>query len=337
MTDVVERSSPDLRRITDLQRVTDLQRIKHWFLISGSRRLVTFLLLVGVASSLVALDFVWPVEFRTLLTEQQTVQALFQTLLSGIILLVSIVVSINSQVVSQELTPIGNQHERVVESWNFRTETARTVGTEVTPAAPDEFLRKLIDAILADFDDLSDELDADSTEAEEDIVEYAEDTVHYLRKAQDILDESRYGSLDTRLFSPLYDPTGGLESAHRLRQRNVISEGVEESLEEVIEALQYFVTAREYFKTIYYKREFSRLSRDLLYTSIPSILLMTYVILAIDAQVFPGMTLGVPNLTLFFSGAYVVALLPFFVLTSYVLRAAVIAEQTVTAGAFNVQ
>lgn len=88
---------------------------------------------------------------------------------------------------------------------------------------------------------------------------------------------------------------------------------------------------------MYYKREFSRLSRDLLYSGIPSVLLMTYVLLAIDANTFVGSTLLIPNIALFFSFAYVVALLPFFLLTSYVIRAAIIAEETVTAGAFTVE
>ena len=59
--------------------------------------------------------------------------------------------------------------------------------------------------------------------------------------------------------------------------------------------------------------------------------------LAIDANTFVGSTLLIPNIALFFSFAYVVALLPFFLLTSYVIRAAIIAEETVTAGAFTVE
>jgi hypothetical protein len=317
-----------------------LRRAREWFLISGARRRVALAFLVGVLLALLALNFLWPVEFQTLLTEEQTVQSLFLTLLSGVILLVSIVVSINSLVVSQELTPIGSQHERVVESWNFRTETARAVEADVAPAAPDEFLQQLIAALDAELDRFGEELDGledGDGEVEGDLREYAADTVEYLRRTEDLLSETGYGELDTRLFSPLYDPTAGLEAARQLQRGERVPESLSDSLETVITTLQYFVTAREYFKTIYYKREFSRLSRDLLYSGLPSIVVMTYVVLALDANSFIGRTLAFPDVTLFFSLSYVVALFPFLLLTSYVLRAAVIAERTVTAGAFTIE
>jgi ABC-type antimicrobial peptide transport system permease subunit len=99
----------------------------NWLFISGNRRVVTGGLVVAVYVAMVATTLVEPGGARRLLTEQNTVQMLLNTFLSGVILLVSIVVSINSLVVSQELTPIGNQHQRVVESWNFRKEAAEFV------------------------------------------------------------------------------------------------------------------------------------------------------------------------------------------------------------------
>jgi hypothetical protein len=319
---------------TQLSPLDAVRAVRDWFLISGKRRLVTLVLVIFVGASLLSLDLVWPFQFRDLLTEEQTVQGIFRTLLSGVILLVSIVVSINSLVISQELAPIGSQHERVVESWNFRTETAETVGTEVTPAAPAEFLRRLLEAIDEEIDGLTESIEDIEEEQREELQTFSDTTTSYVDETGELVKSANDRPFDTRLFSPLYDPSNNLEEARQLRQHHALSDEVDTSIEQVIQTLQYFTTAREYFKTIYYKREFSRLSRDLLYTGLPSILWMTYMLLALDAQAFLGTTFGVPNLTLFLTATYVVALLPFLVLTSYILRAAVIAETTVTTGAF---
>ncbi len=77
------------------KRIDGIFGIANWFLISGGRRQVAFILFSGVIAVLIALNVIWPFEFRDLLTEQQTVQSLVLTQLSGIILHISVVVSIN--------------------------------------------------------------------------------------------------------------------------------------------------------------------------------------------------------------------------------------------------
>ncbi len=312
-------------------------RAWNWVLVEGNRRVVTGLLAVTVYAVLVALGSLWPFEIQTLLSEQVTVQRLFTTLLSGVILLVSIVVSINSLVVSQELAPIGSQHERVVASWEFRDRVADALGSDVTPANPDEFLETLVDSVQQELDALSSVIDDSAPDAHEDVREYLGDAADYLARTRAAVRKGGVGVVDVALFGPAYEPSGMLQQARRLRRHGSPDESVQSALGTVVEALQFFTTTREYFKTVYYKREFSRLSRDLLYTGLPAILLMSYVLLALDARSFPGSTLGLDHLFLFVSLAYVIALLPFLALTSYVLRAALIAEQTITAGAFVVE
>lgn len=307
-----------------------------WMLIFGNRRMIAVLLLVGVYATFLILHALWPIRIQTLLTEEETIQGLLQTLLSGDVLLVSIVVSVNSLVVSQELTPIGDQHERVIESWNFREESERAIG-DVSPATPAEFLRQIAAAIERELDELSehtDEMDEDTSAEIDRLVEALRD---HMQGVQGALLGAEDGWFKPELFTPALDPSEGIDRAMRLQERaDDFPDAVETSLTDILQALQYFSTAREYFKTIYYKQEFSRLSRDLLYTGLPTILLLSYLLLAIRAEMFPGSTFGVNNLFLFFSLAYTAALAPFLVLTGYVLRTALIAEQTVSAGAFVV-
>lgn len=61
----------------------------------------------------------------------------------------------------------------------------------------------------------------------------------------------------------------------------------------------------------------------------------SYVLLAIDANLLPTLTvLGVSRHLLYVSLAYTVALAPFVLLTSYVLRIAAVSKRSVAAGAF---
>lgn len=155
-----------------------------------------------------------------------------------------------------------------------------------------------------------------------------------LNRTSEIL-SSDPGSFDIALFAPAYDPTAYIEEARLLQESDAdLPEETNEKIDDVVDALQHFATAREYFKTIYYKREFSYLSRDLLYTGLPSILFISYVLLAVNAESFAGSVVGVSNLVLFLEFAYSVALLPFMVLMAYILRAAVIAERTTASGGF---
>lgn len=311
----------------------ELRRPIDWFLITGKRRFVALVLFVAVCTFLVALGALDPVGMRDLLNEQDTLETLFNTLLSGIILLVSIVVSVNSLVVSQELTPIGDQYERITDSWDFRRQTASEFGPAETGARPGTFLASLVGTIEERLDaiEIPDELDEGSREAFETFVDEANGA---LEQTNDLFD-SETGSFAVALFRPAYDPTQVIERARRLQAREAaFSEQTTEQVEAIVDALQYFATAREYFKTVYYKREFSYLSRDLIYTGLPSILFISYVLLAVDAESFVGTTLGINNLVLFIGVAYAVALTPFIVLTAYVLRTAVISEETTASGGF---
>lgn len=312
-----------------------LNPLTRWLFIEGNRRHVAAVLGGLVLAVLVGFNFLTPIDVNRLLLETTTVQTLFNTLLSGVILLVSIVVSINSLVVQQELTPIGSQHERVIESWNFRTEAAKLVRSNVSPASPDEFLRTILEAIEFELDEIQDEVESTRGEAKEDLEAYLQDSRTGVERLHRALDQVRPGAVSVNMFEPRYEPSQHIERTRSFStDRDEYSDAVVESMDEIVSALQYFSTAREYFKTVYYKREFSHLSRDLLYSGLPAILTVSYVLLALDAQFFVGQTLGIDNLLLFIAGAYVVALFPFLVLTAYIIRAAMIAENTVTAGGF---
>lgn len=307
-----------------------------WLLLTGDRRTVTLTLAIGVYLLLLTLSFVWPVELGTLLSETEAVQRLFNTLLSGVILLVSIVVSINSIVVSEEIDPIGDQHDEVVKAWEFRNHTSEEVDRDVSAADPNMFLGQILKAVDQELRSLATYLKPAPEESEELLQTFYDEMRRYIRSTTRMLSHSTSGTVDTRLFSAGYDPSEILATGRQIRERGSLSEEAETVLDDIIRAFHFFTAAREYFRTVYYKREFARLSRDILYGGLPAILLMSYVLLALDTQTFPGSTFGVDHLLLFMNLAYVIALTPFLILMSYVLRSAVIAEHIITAGAFTI-
>lgn len=108
---------------------------------------VAVVLLVAVFVVLLVLSVIQSADFRTLLTNTNTVQTLFSALLSGGILLVSIVVSINSIVLSGELTNIENQRQRINATVKYRSRIEDFIEADVSPARPGEFLRAILTVI----------------------------------------------------------------------------------------------------------------------------------------------------------------------------------------------
>jgi hypothetical protein len=78
----------------------------QWLLLTGSRRTLTLVLSVLVLAVLLAVGTVWELEIERLVNETRAVQSLFNTLLGGIILFVSVALSINIAVLAQEPGPL---------------------------------------------------------------------------------------------------------------------------------------------------------------------------------------------------------------------------------------
>jgi hypothetical protein len=111
-----------------------------------------------------------------------------------------------------------------------------------------------------------------------------------------------------------------------------------ELLSNLIDTLKLFATGRAYFQSLYYKREVAQLSSVLLYVSLPVIVFISYLLLALDANIIPAVRIGpLSLLSVFMLFAYTVSLAPYVVLTAYVVRIAAITMQTLAAGPFIVR
>jgi len=314
--------------------------LSRWLLLEGNRYAVTGALLTLTFGSILALGSLWTFEMQRLLTETQAVQSVLNTFLSGIILLVSIVVSINSTVLSYDITHISAQQKRIEGMREFRKELNRVATTESNPTNPNMFIQVMAETIRERADTLEDVAqDADEEFAKE-VKEYVDSISQTANHLEDSLKKAggaEFGVLWLGLetdYGPMMDQTR--EFTARVRDDADAESG--NPFEELLEALELFATGREYFKTLYYSREISELSRTLLVTSFPSIIATTLTILAVDAHLLPEIwVLGLPPLLTFVSISFTIALTPFLVLTAFTLRITTVARRTAGGGPFVLQ
>lgn len=315
-------------------------RIVRWTLLEGNRYAVTSALLSVTFVSILLIGTIWPFGMRDLLTETQAVQTILDTLLSGIILLVSIVVSINAIVLSHDMTGIEEQQSRIEKVRKFRQTVGRLAESDETPTNPSSFLRVMGAIIRERAEELESVSDAQTDEGRSEVQEYVDEvaeTASHLEgshtgtpggefRALWVGLETDYGPMMNRMrqFTSTYDEE--------------LDEDEGDQFSELMELFELFAIGREYFKTLYYTREISELSRTLLIISLPSIITTVWAILAINAGLLPDFSVaGLSPLLIFFGATFTIALAPFIVLTAYMLRVATVTRRTAAAGPFTLR
>ncbi|WP_254864475.1 hypothetical protein [Halovivax gelatinilyticus] len=328
-----ERLFPD-RQGLDRSREN---RLVRWILFDGDRERVAGALLGFVFGLLLVMGGLWPIEYQELLTETDTVQMVFNTFLSGTILLVSIVVSIAAVGISQELTSLSDQSERVDTIMEFQSDIEEREIVEVSPARPGQFMAVVLRALKDQASELQSPDGTKDASYREEVDRLQEDIQENAEEVLTTLSRVENGSTDELLTGLSYDSSWQLYQSRRIlvKYGDELTEDERACIAEIQATLRKLMVSREYFKTLYYKLELSDLSRTLLFVSLPIIVFITYVLLALDAGVFPDLAFfGYTPLSVFISLAYTIALAPYAVLTSYVLRAATVTKRTPEEGPF---
>lgn len=312
--------------------------VKRWILLRANRLLLSGSILLGVFAALLGTNVVWPFEMQSLLTETTAVQTLFNTLLSGTILLVSVVVSINSIVLSQDLTALDTQRNRVEGAMDFQEEVETVTGVDTCPAEPAAYLRLMLESVLERTDELR-ELQSERPDEKhhDEIHSYVHFLEGYTRLVDEEMADADPGSIQVLIVGLNYDYAGALHATRKLKTEfgDTLTDEERETLDHLGEVLKLFSVGHEYFKSLFYMREFGKLSKSLLYVALPVIVMISYVLLAVSAGQYPASTIpGLSTVTVFMMGAYSVALAPYVVLTAFVLRSATIATRSLATGPF---
>jgi hypothetical protein len=310
-------------------------RLVRWVLLDANRLAVTGALLTFVFTSIILVGEAYTLEMQKLLVETAAVQSILDTFLSGIILLVSIVVSINSIVLSHDITSLQDQENRIGGIAEFRQEVGQLAGADERPTDPGSFLALMAEIIQGQTAALKEVAEAGDEELVEEIEEHTEAITRTAERLTDSGGGAEFSVIWLGLevdYGPHLDRSRSLKKDYASK----LSEDVDERIDDLVRSFQLFATGKEYFKTLYYTREVSQLSRTLLVVSLPAILVTVTTILAIDAELLPDFwLLGLPPLLVFVASSFAIALVPFLVLTSYILRLATVARRTASAGPFS--
>lgn len=314
--------------------------VKRWLILAGDRGLVAAVALLVVMMGFVVIGIVWTEPIARLLTETEIVQTLLFTLLSGTILLVSVAVSINSVVLSQELTSIGSQKEHLEESLEFRQLTKQLTKPDVSPAQPAAFLLAIVRAIRDRANELESTVQNEESEFGHQVTVFAADVREQVDAVETRLKKGEFGTSEVLLAGLDYDYSWQMYTVQQLLEQHTadLDADQQQILDDLRESLKQFTTGREYFKSLYFKRELANLSRWILIVAFPTLVFLSYALLALKAQLVPDISfMGVPSIVVFTGSAYVVGLAPYTLFTAYVLRSATIAYRTLAAGPFILQ
>jgi len=311
--------------------------IIRWVVLDANRLAVTGALLTLTFLSFLALGRVWTFEMQRLFAETDSVQTVLNTLLGGVILLVSVVVSINSIVLTHDMASLTSQLQRVESRTDFRRQIGSFDGVDPRPTDPSSFLADMAVVIENRATALETAAETVGQPPALDLTTFAtsiEESMNDLAAVEDRIDGSKFGTLWVGLEANLgayLDELQVFEAAHR----DELSADQEQALDDLIHAFELFETGREYFKTLYYTEEIARFSQTLLVISLPAVLVTAWTILAIDAGTVPRIRLfGLPPLQVFLATAFTVSLAPYVVLTAFVLRTATVARLSASGGPF---
>jgi hypothetical protein len=311
-------------------------RLRSWLLFEADRLLVAVLVSTAVFVVLVATGYLYP-GAREAIGGGDSVDTLFQGFLTATITGVTLVVTLNQLVLSQEFGAVGDQRERMEEAMQFREDVADAIEAPVSPVRPSQFLRALVQVAG---ERASEFRDAVPSDVDDDVAEEVETLTGSLtenaERVSGGLDDARFGRFEVILSALDFNYSWKIFTARRLNERHGDSLTAEstEALERLIEVLLFFGPAREHFKTLYFQWDLIVLSRRILAASLPALLVSTGMILFFDAGAYGVAVFDVDTLVLVVSAAATVAVVPFVILLAYVMRIATVTRHTLSIGPF---
>ncbi|WP_336365392.1 hypothetical protein [Halalkalicoccus salilacus] len=321
---------PFFERIQNSEvRLWLLMRLNRWVLVGGIL-VVVFTGLVG--GTRLGLD-----PFRALVANHGAMWWIFSNFIGAIITGVTLVVTLNQLVLSQELGAVGEQRDRMQASMDFRQDIEDTIDLDVSPPEPAAFMKMLVDRADTQAEDLRDVMeDERDEELKRKVNEYVDDLTENADEVSERLDDAQFGTFDVIWAIFRFNYSWKIFSARQIRNEHEdsFSGEADEKLDNMIEILKLFGPAREHFKTLYFQWELIKLSNALLYISIPVLIVIGLVLMYLGPGAVPGTFLGLDNLTWVAAAAYTIGLAPFVVLLSYILRIGTMAKRTLAIGPF---
>ena len=314
-----------------MQKRADAHRYKLWVLMRMDRRLLAAGIAGLVFASMLGLNAIGPSPIRRVIETSDGLWWVFSSLVTAIITVVALVVSVNQLVLSQELGALGDQRERMQEAEAFREDVESWLDVTVSPPDPAAFMQALLVSIQSTLEELP-----PPEQVNEPLETFSQELATDADSVARTLEEAQFGTFDVIFASLNFDYSWNLFEARRLlnEQQSQLDEETQETLEALVTILSFFGPAREHFKTLYFQWELVNLSRAMLYSAVPALVVALGMLLYVDAEGVTGTTMGIDSLAWLVALGISVALVPFFILGSYILRIATVAKRTLAIGPF---
>ncbi|TDO73399.1 hypothetical protein DFR79_13716 [Halanaerobium saccharolyticum] len=255
--------------------------IKLWIFMGRNRLLVTGLLVIIVFITLLVAGSLYPAVENSI-RSSDSIDTLFQALLTAIISGVTIVVSLNQLVLSQELGAVKDQRERMEGAMQFRENVADVIQAPLSPSKPAQFIRALVQVSAERARKLQDiENNSADEEFKQEINDFTDSLIKNSEQVANELDGSQFGEFDVISSALNFNYSWKIFTAKRIKTKysDLLSEKGEKELEKLIEVLNLFGPTREHFKTLYFQSNLIDLSRRILLAAIPALLVSCYMII----------------------------------------------------------
>lgn len=305
-------------------------RLKLWILLIANRLVATAILALFVfVAFMITMPFLSP-SLTSQFTSGDAIETIFSTMIGAIVTATTLTVTIGQVVLSQENGPLGDQRERMSNALDFRTFTKELTG-ETAPADPSEFLGVLLDeseerarALKTAVSNSSDE------QLRNEVDEFVDSLVENAQVVRNQLDGASFGTFEVLSAALNFNYSVKMYQTERIADEHgdSLDEDQRDTLDGLNTALTMYGPAREHVKTLFFQWELINLSQLILYISIPALVLCGVMVAGVEPQTFPGSTLGLDNIAWVVGGAFAVTLLPFLLLTSYILRVVTVAKRT---------
>ena len=316
-------------RIERLRQYLGRNRLVWWFVYGGDRLVVT----AGLMAAAFVVYFVLGI-YNVIFLPGNRLMWLLNGLVNGLLSLVTIVLTVNQLVLSEQFDSMGELYDRLEQMIDFREKVEGTTETDVTPVQPGEFIAGLLATLSERAQELSENTaEYDDEELADEIDEYATDLTEQTGQIHDEVENSE-GTFAVLLSILDYNNSRHFYTARRLQTAYADShaETTKTTLDEIRELFKQINTTRQYFKTVYLQRELSELSRMTVYTGIIATIVASVMIL-----IYEDTSTATLNPTVYYillSGALVTIQSPLAVLFSYAVRAATISRKTAAFGPF---
>ncbi len=255
----------------------------QWLLINGNRWIVAALMLAVMFVIVLLLGAFGPPAVEQLLLNKFD-GSLFGSLLTAIITTVTLVLTFSQFTLAQDFQNLGASRNELNKIIKFRRDVGNKIGLDFSPAIPREFIFALLKGVEDKLGQLGQMFDKDKTsfnnnsEGLSAIKEYIQIAINYSKKERQHVKEAKHGSFTGLLSVINHNYSWKFFVARQLRQKysGSLPKAAKDAFEELLETLKFFGPLRDYFKTLFVQDEVIQVSRDILYTSLPTLALAGY-------------------------------------------------------------